>query len=94
MIKQRYSDKGTIYTAPISLAVPGEEPEYVLGDVNSDGKKDISDLRVILRAVCGKVELTEEQKFAADVEKDSAGEVNISDLRKMLRFICGKIESL
>lgn len=170
MIKQRYSDKGTIYTAPISLAVPAEsitldqsditltageslllkaevkpenasadlmwssvnpdiasvdqnglvtgktagntvikvqsgdvsaecrvtvkEPEYILGDVNSDGKKDISDLRMILRAVCGKVELTEQQKLAADVEKDSADEVNISDLRKMLRFICGKIESL
>lgn len=170
MIKQKYSDKGTIYTAPISLAVPVEsitldqtditltageslqlnaevkpenatadltwssgdpaiasvdqnglvagktagstvitvqsgdasaecrvtveEPEYVLGDVNSDGKKDISDLRVILRAVCGKVELTEQQKLAADVEKDGADEVNISDLRKMLRFICGKIESL
>lgn len=170
MIKQRYLDKGTVYTAPISLAVPAEsitldqtditltageslllkaevkpanasadlmwssvnpdiasvdqnglvtgktagntvikvqsgdvsaecrvtvkEPEYILGDVNSDGKKDISDLRMILRAVCGKVELTEQQKLAADVEKDSADEVNISDLRKMLRFICGKIESL
>ena len=80
--------------ASAECRVTVEEPEYVLGDVNSDGKKDISDLRVILRAVCGKVELTEQQKLAADVEKDSADEVNISDLRKMLRFICGKIESL
>lgn len=170
VIKQSYRDQGTVFTAPISLAVPVENivldqtdltlsagdqvqlsasvtpsnasanvewnsgdpsiatvdanglvtavaagsavitaragdasaeckvtvkaPEYVLGDVNHDGNKDIADLRLILRAVCGKIQLTDQQKLAADVEKDDANAVNISDLRKMLRFICGKIESL
>ena len=62
------------------------------GDVDGSGKVDIADLRLVLRAVCGKVELTDAQTSAADVETD--GKVDIQDLRKILRFVCGKIESL
>ncbi len=36
--------------------------------------------------------MDEEQKLAADVEKD--GVINIKDLRKVLRFVCNKIEEL
>ena len=62
------------------------------GDVTGDGQTDIADLRLVLRAVCGKVELTDAQTSAADVETD--GKVDIQDLRKILRFVCGKIETL
>ena len=62
------------------------------GDITGDGNADISDLRLVLRAVCRKVELTDAQTSAADVETD--GKVDIQDLRKILRFVCGKIESL
>ena len=62
------------------------------GDVDGSGKVDIADLRLVLRAVCGKVELTDVQTSVADVEAD--GKVDIQDLRKILRFVCGKIESL
>ena len=62
------------------------------GDVDGSGKVDIADLRLVLRAVCGKVELTDAQTSAADVETD--GKVDIQDLRKILRFVCGKIETL
>ena len=67
------------------------EPEYTLGDVDANGSVDISDLRLVLRSVCGKTELTDNQKLAADVEKDNA--VNIQDLRKILRYVCRKIDS-
>lgn len=67
------------------------EPPYVSGDVNEDGEINISDLRLVLRKVCGKAELTSSQELAADVEKDGA--VDIKDLRKILRFVCGKIDS-
>lgn len=67
------------------------EPEYTLGDVDANGSVDISDLRLVLRAVCGKTELTDNQKLAADVEKDN--DVNIQDLRKILRYVCRKIDS-
>ena len=62
------------------------------GDITGDGNADISDLRLVLRAVCGKVELTDAQTSAADVETD--GKVDIQDLRKILRFVCGKVETL
>ena len=66
--------------------------DYEMGDLDSSGNVDIADLRLVLRAVCGKVELTDAQTSMADVETD--GKVDIQDLRKILRFVCGKIESL
>lgn len=68
-----------------------ETPEYVLGDVDDSGNVNIADLRVVLRTICGKVQLTEKQKLAADVVVD--GNVDIEDLRMLLRYICGKVDS-
>ena len=79
--------------AAASCSVQVEAPAYVRGDVNEDGTAGgIDDLRMILRYVCGKVELTDSQKMAGDVTGD--GEVGIEDLRKVLRYVCGKIEVL
>lgn len=64
----------------------------IKGDVTEDGTVNVEDLRMLLRAICGKVSLTEQQKSAADVESDN--DVNIADLRKILRYTCGKIERL
>lgn len=65
---------------------------YVKGDVNEDGYVNIEDLRIVLRGVCGKIDLTERQVMIADVESD--GSVDIQDLRKILRYVCGKITEL
>lgn len=67
-------------------------PNFVRGDVTGDNEVDIKDLRTVLRSVCGKEELTENQKLAADVTGDD--QVDIQDLRKLLRFVCGKMETL
>ena len=67
-------------------------PSFVRGDVTGDKEVDIKDLRTVLRSVCGKEELTEDQKLAADVTGDD--QVDIQDLRKLLRFVCGKMETL
>lgn len=88
-------DSMTVLAAGMTKMTVGtepEEPEYMRGDVDQNSKVDIADLRLVLRAVCRKVELTEEQENAADVEMD--GKVDIVDLRKILRFVCGKIEVL
>ncbi len=74
-----------------SCSITVEKPPYVLGDVNSDGTIDISDLRLVLRYVCGKVEFSQQQLLAGDVVTD--GKVNIEDLRLILRYICGKAAS-
>ena len=68
------------------------QKNYLKGDPTGDGKVQIADLRMVLRAVCSKTELSSQQQLAADVETD--GIVNIADLRKILRFVCGKLEEL
>lgn len=65
---------------------------YKKGDVNADGDVGIEDLRIVLRYVCGKTELSARQEEAADVAVDST--VDIQDLRRMLRYVCGKIKEL
>ena len=65
-------------------------PDYIRGDVTGDSQVTVQDLRMILRAVCQKVTLTEDQIKAGDVTDD--GKVGIEDLRKVLRYICGKID--
>lgn len=89
VITARAGDK----TAECLVTVnPLAEGENIKGDVNKDGAVDIEDLRIVLRYVCGKVELDAEQEEIADVVTDGA--VDIQDLRKILRFVCGKIDGL
>ena len=66
--------------------------DVVRGDADGNKTVDIADLRMVLRSVCGKVDLTEQQKLAADVTDD--GRVDIQDLRKILRYVCRKIDEL
>ena len=78
---------------PVEIGkIEDNTPSFVRGDVTEDNEVDIKDLRIVLRSVCGKEELTENQKLIADVTGDD--QVDIQDLRKLLRFVCGKIETL
>lgn len=60
--------------------------------MNGDGTINILDLQIILRNICGKIDLTEQQIIIADVVAD--GVIDIQDLRLELRFVCGKIDKL
>lgn len=78
---------------PVEIGkIEDNTPSFVRGDITGDNEVDIKDLRTVLRSVCGKEELTENQKLAADVTGDD--QVDIQDLRKLLRFVCGKMETL
>jgi len=68
------------------------EKECLKGDVNEDGTINILDLQIILRNICGKTDLTEQQIIIADIVVD--GVIDIQDLRLELRFVCGKINEL
>ena len=63
-----------------------------LGDLNDDGKTDISDLMMLAQAVNGRTALTAEQSTAADVTGD--GKADIADLMKLAQFVNGKIDTL
>ena len=67
------------------------EPEYVLGDVNGDGRITSADARLALRAAVNLETLTEIQRLAADVDKDN--NVRSADARMILRAAVG-LESL
>ena len=77
------------YTALKTVYDSQELPAFRKGDVNKDGKIDLLDLRLLLRTICNKVTLDDQQKILADVNNDN--KVDLLDLRQMLRYICGKI---
>ncbi len=60
-----------------------EKPDFVIGDVNGDGKVNAMDARLALRYSAKIGTLTDTQLLAADVNKD--GTVNAIDARKILR---------
>ena len=99
-----YKENGNVYTGTtlkhvitsssnnVKVEFAKAETGFVKGDVDSNGKVDIGDVREALRSICKKTELTETQKKAGDINGN--GTVDIEDLRTILRFVCGKIESL
>ena len=62
-----------------------------LGDINSDGKIDTTDLTELSLALIGDKDLTEDQKKAADLDKD--GKAALSDLARMRQYISKIITS-
>jgi hypothetical protein len=57
------------------------------GDVNNDGKVNVQDATLVLRAAVGLVTLSPAQAAAADVITD--GKVNVSDATRILRMAVG-----
>lgn len=65
---------------------------FNIGDINADGKADISDLSELAISLVGDKELTESQRKAADVDSDGA--VKLADLAKFRQFLSKQISSL
>lgn len=64
------------------------EMSFILGDVNGDGEVTARDALMVMRAVNGKVNLTETQKKAADVVAD--GEITARDALLIQKVVNGK----
>ena len=69
-----------------------QAPGIDIGDLNTDGSIDLTDLSELALAVIGDIELTDSQKSAADINED--GEVNVSDLARLKQFVSNSITSL
>lgn len=62
-----------------------EQPEYILGDVNEDGKVSVSDVTAIQRYLADVGTLTLSQMLAADVNGD--GQVTIEDATHLQMYL-------
>lgn len=67
------------------------KPEYMLGDVNGDGKITAADARIVLRASAKLETLEETSLLAADINKDN--KITAADARTILR-VSAKLETL
>ncbi len=63
------------------------EAQYVLGDVNGDGRVNARDARALMRYIAGMTDGSELDLIAADLNGD--GRVNARDARALLRSIAG-----
>ena len=79
-----------LYTDMGFLSLASSE-EMLLGDMDSDGDIDVSDLSELSLAVVGDSKLTANQKIAADVDKD--GKVTLADLARMRQYLSKIIEA-
>ena len=59
--------------------------DYQIGDVNGDGKVDITDATMIQKAVAELIELDEAQRAAADVNGD--GKIDITDATHLQKYL-------
>ena len=81
---------------PDEPETPTDVPEtptdlpYTLGDVNNDGKIDAKDALMVLKFAVNKIELTEAQKLAAEV--DGKEGINAKDALEILKYAVKKIE--
>lgn len=80
-----------LFVGTLTVTSTPEGPTYTLGDVEADGKVNISDVLAVLNAYLGNLTLTDTQKLSADVEPKGAvdGKINISDVLLILNVYLG-----
>lgn len=66
--------------------------EIVCGDINSDGKVDLTDLTELSLALVDNQELTENQVKAADINRN--GNADLTDLATLKQYLSKQTESL
>jgi hypothetical protein len=66
---------------------PDYTPSYTIGDVNDDGKVDVSDVTEIQKYIASMTELTDNQLLAADVNAD--GKIDITDATQIQKYLAG-----
>ena len=85
-----FKGSGTVKVEHLSLVELKEEPQFVQGDVNNDGKLDIADVVLLQKWVLAVPDITLENWKAADLCEDSR--LDVFDLCLMKRLlIYGKI---
>jgi hypothetical protein len=71
---------------------PPPSPGALKGDIDGDGKVDLSDIILIADFLTGKQALTPAQQAAADVDGD--GKIDIFDIIEIARYLAGLVTQL
>jgi len=85
-----YVDEAIGAVAGTIITGPSEPPKVKLGDLNSDGSIDSTDITILKRILLRKMDPSDEAKLAADVNKD--GSIDSTDLTLLKRYILRKID--
>ena len=91
--KPEEPEKPTESTEPVEPENPAEPAKTIkLGDLDSSGTIDVTDLTEVSLALLGDRNLTDDQLKAADVDGD--GTLSLADLAKLRQYLSKKIDSL
>ncbi len=84
---------GSFFAAPVYAEnTVNSVARIPMGDVNTDGFVDVTDLTELALCLLGDTEFSDMQAYLADVDYD--GEVTLADLAKMRQFLSKKINTL
>lgn len=82
-----YLQNGDTFDRVDSFAISKAFPEYMLGDIDLNGKIEVLDARLLLRYAVGLESLSQTQLMYADINGDNI--ISIHDARKLLRIAVG-----
>ena len=78
-----------VFSAMVVFAVPEQEIDYVIGDVDLDGEVTIKDATFVQKVIAGISEKPDSFDYIADVTGD--GKADIRDVTTIRRYINGSI---
>ena len=64
-----------------------DDVQYMIGDVNGDGRVSVVDALIVQRYLCGLTELTDSQRLSADI--DGSGDFNMTDVILIMETALG-----
>jgi len=81
-----------VFSTAVSFVSADTVTEYLIGDINTDGKVDLTDLTELSLAIIEDKTLTESQIKAADIDEN--GKTDLPDLARLRQYLSKVIDSL
>ena len=81
-----------VFSTAVSFVSADTVTEYLIGDINTDGKVDLTDLTELSLAIIEDKTLTESQIKAADIDEN--GKADLPDLARLRQYLSKVIDSL
>lgn len=78
------------HRVPASVQISKAKKMEIAGDVNRDGKVNLTDAKLVIRYFNGTKKLNKQQKKNADVNGD--GKVNLTDAKLIMQYYNGEID--